>query len=275
MIRKVWFVTGTSSGFGLATVRALLREGYKVAATTRSLAKLRAALGADLNDSLLPLKVDLTSADSIGQAVDQTLAAFGQLDVVVNNAGYAQSGAIEDVSGEEVARQFEVNFLAVHRVIQSALPHFRARRNGFIINVSSAVTVANVPELGIYTASKCALVGYSAVLGVELAPFGIQVTTVLPGPFNTGFNSATLPPAKKGDAYAKLYSARAADVATRRLPGSTELSAKLFIDLAKSASPPSQIFLGKMANDSAIARAEANLRELGEWAAVGSKVDVE
>jgi NAD(P)-dependent dehydrogenase (short-subunit alcohol dehydrogenase family) len=137
------------------------------------------------------------------------------------------------------------------------------------------VTVANVPGLGIYTASKCALVGHSAVLAVELAPFGIQVTTVLPGPFNTRFGSATLPPAKKGEASAKLYSARAAAVTARRLPGSTELSAKPFIDLAKSASPRSQILLWKMANDSAFARAEANLRELGEWAAVGSKVDVE
>jgi hypothetical protein len=97
----------------------------------------------------------------------------------------------------------------------------------------------------------------------------------LPGPFNTGFGQATRPPAKKGEAYERLYGARSASVATRKLPGSTELSAKLFIELAKNENPPSKIFLGKMANDWAVARAEGNLRELGEWAAVGSKVDVE
>jgi NAD(P)-dependent dehydrogenase (short-subunit alcohol dehydrogenase family) len=275
MTRTVWFVTGTSSGFGLSTVRELLREGYKVAATTRSLEKLRASLGADLNDNLLPLEVDLTNADSIKRAVDETVATFGQIDVVVNNAGYAQFGAIEDVSSDQIIKQFEINLLAVHRVIQSVLPHFRARRNGFIINISSAVTAGNIPGLGVYTASKSALVGYSDVLGVELAPFDIKVTTVLPGPFSTGFGIAMQQPLKKGEAYEPMYSASSANVTLRKLPGSTELSAKLFIELAKNANPPAKIFLGKIANDRAIRRAERDLQELREWGPVGSKVDVE
>jgi NAD(P)-dependent dehydrogenase (short-subunit alcohol dehydrogenase family) len=274
MTRQVWFVTGTSSGFGLSTVQELLKTGYKVAATTRSLAKLQAALGGEFHVNCLPLEVDLTNESSIKQAVEQTISHFGQLDVVVNNAGYLQAGIIEDVSRDQVVRQFEINFLAVHAVVQAVLPHFRSRSNGYIINVASAVTVNNVPVMGIYTASKCALVGYSDVLGVEVAPFGIKVTTVLPGPFDTGFGGATQPPVAEGPAYEKIYAARAASRATRKLPGSTELSAKLFIELANNPTPPTKIFLGKMANDWAKARAQANLQEVEEWSATGSKVDV-
>jgi NAD(P)-dependent dehydrogenase (short-subunit alcohol dehydrogenase family) len=274
MTRQVWFVTGTSSGFGLSTVRELLKEGYKVAATTRSIERLLSALAGSVNDNLLPLEVDLTSEASIKSAIEQTIAKFGQLDIVVNNAGYAQSGAIEDVSREEIIRQFELNFLAVHSVIQAVLPHFRSRQNGFIINISSGVTVQNVPGLGIYTASKSALVGYSNVLGVEVAPFGVKVTTVLPGPFNTGFAAGTHHPATPSDASKAIYK-QLAQGGLPKLPGSTELSAKLFIELANNPNPPTKIFLGKMANGWAIAHSQANLKELEEWKAAGSKVDVE
>jgi NAD(P)-dependent dehydrogenase (short-subunit alcohol dehydrogenase family) len=267
-------VTGTSSGFGLATVRELLKTGYKVTATTRSLDKLQTALGSPFPSNLLALEVDLTNESSIKQAIDQTISHFGQLDVVLNNAGYLQAGVIEDVSRAQVIAQFEINFLAVHSVVQAVLPHFRARKNGYIINVSSGVTVANVPTMGIYTASKCALVGYSDVLGVEVAPFGVKVTTVVPGPFNTGFEAATKEPEREGEAYEKAYAVRAASRATRKLPGSPELSAKLFIELANNPEPPGKIYLGKMANDWAKARAEANLRELEKWSAVGAKVDI-
>jgi NAD(P)-dependent dehydrogenase (short-subunit alcohol dehydrogenase family) len=274
MDRQVWFVTGTSSGFGLSTVQELLKTGYKVTATTRSLDRLRSALGQPFPPNLLPLEVDLSSESSIKQAIDQTISHFGQLDVVLNNAGYLQAGAIEDVSRAQVITQFEINFLAVHCVVQSVLPHFRARRNGFVINVASAVTVDNIPTMGIYTASKCALVGYSDVLGVEVAPFGVKVTTVLPGPFKTGFGAGKKVPEVEGKAYEKVYAEREASRGTMKLTGSVELSAKLFIELANNPEPPSRIYLGKLANDRAKARAEASLRELEQWSAVGAAVDI-
>jgi NAD(P)-dependent dehydrogenase (short-subunit alcohol dehydrogenase family) len=273
MSREVWFITGTSSGFGLSTVRELLKEGYKVAATTRSISKLRSSLG-DFPSNLLPLEVDLTNELSIKSAVDQTISHFGQLDVVVNNAGYLQAGVIEDVSRDEVIRQFNINFLAVHSVIQSVLPHFRSRKNGFILNISSGVTVQNVPCMGIYTASKSALVGYSDVLRIEIEKFGIKVTTVLPGPFNTGFVGATQQSIKQDEAYTEIYTARSNQVGTRKLPGSTELSAKVFIELANHKNPPEKLYLGKWANDRAEERAKGNLRELEEWKATGIKVDI-
>jgi NAD(P)-dependent dehydrogenase (short-subunit alcohol dehydrogenase family) len=278
MTRQVWFVTGTSSGFGLSTVRELLKEGYKVAATTRFPDKLLSALAGSVTDNLLPLQVDLTSEASIKSAIEQTIAKFGQLDVVVNNAGYPQTGAIEDVSRDEIIRQFELNFLAFHAAIQAVLPHFRSRQNGYILNVSSSVTVLTLPGLGIYTASKYAVNGYTDVLAEELAPFGIKVTTILPGQFDTGFAAGAHLPASPSDPYKSLYdlwASRRAQVATRKLPGSTELSAKLFIELANNPNPPRKIYLGKEANEQARVRAQENLKEIEQWKAAGSGVDVE
>jgi NAD(P)-dependent dehydrogenase (short-subunit alcohol dehydrogenase family) len=255
-------------------VRQLLSDGYKVAATTRFPDKLLSALTGSVIDNLLPLQVDLTSETSIKSAIEQTIAKFGQLDVVVNNAGYAQLGAIEDVSREEVIRQFELNVLAVHAVVQAVLPHFRSRKNGFILNISSGVTVLTLPGMGIYTASKYALTGYADILGAEVAPFGIKVTTVLPGPFNTGFGAAAHLPATPSDPYKPIY-AHQGDAASWKLPGSTELSAKLFIELANNPNPPKKMFLGKMANAKAAERAQDNLKEIEQWKAAGSGVDVE
>jgi NAD(P)-dependent dehydrogenase (short-subunit alcohol dehydrogenase family) len=274
MSKTVWFVTGTSSGFGLATVRELLKQGYQVAATTRSVDKLLSVLANDVNDNLFPLQVDLANETSIKAAIQQTIDKFGQIDVVVNNAGYAQGGVIEDVSRDDIVQQFQVNLLAVHSVIQNVLPHFRSRKTGFILNISSAITLLHVPGLGIYAASKAALTAFSDVLRVEVAGFGVKVTTILPGPFNTGFGQSARIPAIQNDAYRPIYE-QSAKIGNVKFPGSVDLSAKLFIELANNPNPPQNIFLGKEANERAIARSQSNLAELKEWQAIGSGVDVE
>jgi hypothetical protein len=163
---------------------------------------------------------------------------------------------------------------AVHSVIQNVLPHFRSRKTGFIINIASAVTVQNVPSLGIYSASKAALVALSGVLRVEVAGFGVKVTTILPGPFNTAFGQSVRIPAIHNDAYRPIYE-RVTKVGNVKFPGSVDLSAKLFIELANNPNPPQNIFLSKMANEWAIAHSQSNLAELKEWQAIGSGVDVE
>jgi NAD(P)-dependent dehydrogenase (short-subunit alcohol dehydrogenase family) len=275
MSAQVWFVTGTSSGFGLATVRELLANGYKVAATTRSIEKLQAGLSGVSTTELLPLEVDLTSETSIKSAVEKTIARFGQLDVALNNAGYAQTGAIEDVSQKEILEQFQINLLAVHAVVQAVLPHFRTRGKGYIINISSAVTVKKIPTIGIYTASKAALNGYTDVLAAEVAPFGVKVITVLPGQFNTGFGAGAHRPSAPSQSYQALYEGFAKSAAPTKLPGSVELVAKLLVELGNNPNPPAKIFLGKVANDWAIIRSEENLRELEQWKARGTAVDVE
>jgi NAD(P)-dependent dehydrogenase (short-subunit alcohol dehydrogenase family) len=273
MTRDVWYVTGCSSGFGLSTVQELLKQGYKVAATTRSIPRLLGKLTGLATDNLLPLEVDLTSEASIRASVAQTISKFGQLDVVVNNAGSGQMGAIEEVSREEILRQFEINVLAVHTIIQAVLPHFRSRSNGYFINIASALAVTPVAGMGIYTASKTALLGLTDVLVNEVAQFGIKATSVIPGPFKTGFGDGSVRAAKRIDVYAELYE-RHNGYKSFNHPGSTELSAKLFIDLAKNPNPPARIFLGKNANDRGIASAEEHLKEIEQWKAAGTAVDL-
>jgi NAD(P)-dependent dehydrogenase (short-subunit alcohol dehydrogenase family) len=273
MTRDVWYVTGCSSGFGLSTVQELLKQGYKVAATTRSIPRLLSKLTDLPTDNLLPLEVDLTSESSIQSSISQTISKFGQLDVVVNNAGYSMIGAIEEVSRDEIVRQFEVNVLAVHTIIQTVLPHFRSRSNGYFLNISSGLAVTPLPGAAIYTASKTAVLGLTDVLINEVAPFGIKATTVLPGPFATGFADGSEKAAHRIDAYQAIYERQELYKNTKH-PGSTELSAKLFIELAKNPNPPRRIFLGKRANTRGAESAQANLDEIEEWKAAGIAVDL-
>ncbi|WP_431199656.1 SDR family NAD(P)-dependent oxidoreductase [Mucilaginibacter sp. P19] len=133
---KVWFVTGASKGLGLALVKKLLNEGYKVAATSRNLSDLTKAVDSQ-NERFLPLAVNLTSEDSVQEAVELTVKTFGKIDVIVNNAGYGLLGGIEELTDREARDNFEINVFGSLNVIRKALPYLRAQKSGHILNVSS------------------------------------------------------------------------------------------------------------------------------------------
>jgi NAD(P)-dependent dehydrogenase (short-subunit alcohol dehydrogenase family) len=181
-----WFVTGTSRGLGLELVRQLLARGDQVAATTRSTERLLAALG-DHGDRLLPLAVDLRDDHAVHQAVQQTVARFGGLDVVVNNAGYGFLAAVEETGDREVRDMLDVQVAGVWNVLRAALPVLRTRGSGHIVNVSSVLGLTAVAGWGLYCAGKFALEGMSEALAAEVADFGIDVTIVEPGYFRTDF----------------------------------------------------------------------------------------
>jgi NAD(P)-dependent dehydrogenase (short-subunit alcohol dehydrogenase family)/ketosteroid isomerase-like protein len=183
---RVWFVTGASSGFGRELSKAVLARGERLVATARKPEAVRALIEAHA-ERALALALDVTDAAAAREAVGQALARFGRLDVVFNNAGYGHVGAIEELTDEELRRQLDVNLLGVINVTRAALPAMRKQRSGHFIQMASLNGVEPLPGGAFYTASKFAIEGFSEALAAEVAPLGIRVTIVEPGPFRTRF----------------------------------------------------------------------------------------
>jgi NADP-dependent 3-hydroxy acid dehydrogenase YdfG len=183
---KVWFITGASTGFGRLLAEEVLKAGGKVVATARKLDKV-ADLEAKYPQTAKALSLDVTDAGQVDSAVTQALAKFGRVDVLVNNAGYGLAGAIEEVSEAEFMPMFETNVFGLLRMTRAFLPHLRKQRSGHIINLSSIGGVVASPGMGYYNATKFAVEGISESLAAELAPLGIHVTIIEPGPFRTDF----------------------------------------------------------------------------------------
>ena len=181
---KVWFVTGSSRGLGRAFVEAALERGDRVAATARSTASLD-DLATAYGDAVLPLAMDVTDKAAVADAVEQAVAHFGRLDVVVNNAGYAQVGAVEELTERDLRDQMETNLFGAVWVVQAVLPHLRAQGSGHIVQLSSAAGLIAMPLGAAYHASKWALEGLNEALAAEVAGFGIKVTIIEPGGFAT------------------------------------------------------------------------------------------
>lgn len=182
-----WFVTGTSRGLGLELTRQLLERGDNVAATTRSVEQLTAALGTTEKSRLLPLTVDLVDEGAVADAVAAAIDRFGGIDVVVNNAGYGFLGAVEEVTDHEARRMFDVQIFGVWNVLRAVLPQMRSSRRGHIINISSIVGLLPFPGWGLYAAGKHALEGLTGSLAGEVSEFDITVTLVEPGYMRTDF----------------------------------------------------------------------------------------
>lgn len=182
-----WFVTGASRGLGLELVRQLLQRGDSVAATTRSSARLLEALTDVDVERLLALEVGLTDGSQVETAVSRTVEKFGQIDVVVNNAGYGFLGAVEEITDAEAREMFGVQVFGAWNVLRAAIPHLRRAQSGHIINVSSVLGLTAVPGWGLYCAGKFALNGLTEALAGEMADHGVNVTIVEPGYFRTSF----------------------------------------------------------------------------------------
>jgi len=164
---KVWYVTGASQGLGLTLVKKLLESGYRVAATSRNAQTLKQAVGIIDTDRFLPLAVDLNNPDCINESIRQTIAAFGNIDVVVNNAGYGMMGAVEEIAEQDIRKIFDVNVLAAVNVVKSVLPLMRTQRSGYIINIGSVAGFAGAPGWSVYSATKAALAAFSEVLAMD------------------------------------------------------------------------------------------------------------
>ncbi|MEU7843344.1 SDR family oxidoreductase [Micromonospora sp. NPDC049114] len=239
---KTWFITGASRGFGRIWAEAALERGDQVAATARDLRTLENLTGA-YGDRVLPLTLDVTDRPAVFDAVSRAAAAFGRLDVVVNNAGYGLFGMVEETTEQQARAQLETNFFGALWVTQAALPVLRAQGTGHLLQVSSIGGIGAFPTLGLYNASKWALEGLSEALSAELAPLGVTVTIVEPGPYGTDWSGDSAAHTEPIEAYEPVRQARRAGASTRT-PDDPALTAGVILQLVDSAEPPLRLFLG-------------------------------
>jgi NAD(P)-dependent dehydrogenase (short-subunit alcohol dehydrogenase family) len=244
---KVWFITGSSRGLGRQFVEAALSRGDKVAATARSLDGFD-SLVESYGEAALPLVMDVTDRSGVFTAVEQAVGHFGRIDVVVNNAGYAQIGAVEELTESELREQMETNLFGAAWVVQAVLPHLRRQRGGRIFQLSSAAGLITVPLGAAYSASKWALEGFNEALAQEVAEFGIKVTIIEPGGFATrqGKNPDPLDNghmAEKHPAYDALRE-RLAGFAGKQPAGDPAAAAQVLLQLADDENPPLRILFG-------------------------------
>lgn len=263
--KKVWFVTGASKGLGLTLVKTLLQEGYHVAATSRTVDALKRELKMSAN--FLPLQADVADEKSVQVAISKAIDTFGGIDVVVNNAGYGQLGTIEETTDNEARENFNANVFGVLNVTRNIMPHFRAKKSGHVINISSiAGFLGAFPGWGIYNATKFAVAGLTEALSAEVKSLGVNATIVYPGYFKTNFLlQGSLRFAK--DPISEYKEARELDKAhleqiPGNQPGDPEKAALAFIKLAESQSPPLHFFMGSDSFGMANAKIETLKNEL-------------
>ncbi|GAA0994351.1 SDR family oxidoreductase [Subtercola frigoramans] len=241
---KVWFITGTSRGFGHEWAEAALERGDKVAATARNIDSL-ADLVEKYGDNILPIALDVTDHDADFAAVAQAHEHFGRLDVVINNAGYGHFGFIEELTEKEARAQIETNVFGALWVTQAALPFLRAQKSGHIIQVSSIGGISAFPLVGIYHASKWALEGFSQSLAQEVAPFGIKVTLIEPGGFSTDWGGSSSVTSEPLADYAELHEAVVAARKQRLgVAGDPSASAAAVLKIVDAEEPPLRVFFG-------------------------------
>ena len=273
---KTWFITGASRGLGVDLSKAALAAGDRVVATGRQRAQVSDSLGPD-SDRLLSLALDVTDAGQAQAAVGDAVARFGGIDVLVNNAGYGHLGYFEETTPDDVEAQFDTNVFGLLKVTRAALPVMRAARGGRIFNLSSIAGMRGSEMSSLYCATKWAVEGFSEALALELAPFGIKVTIIEPGPFRTDF----LTPesirfgAKAIPDYEDRRKAQRAtfEQRNRQQPGDPVKLAEAMVRLANDPAPPMRFAAGAMAVTLWNAKLETLQVELDKWRALGLATD--
>jgi NAD(P)-dependent dehydrogenase (short-subunit alcohol dehydrogenase family) len=264
---RTWFITGASTGFGRILAEELLKSGNKVVATARKVAQV-----ADLQEkypaTAKALALDVTDAAQVAATATAAIAAFGHVDVVVNNAGYGMTGAVEEVSEDEYMPVFNTNVFGLVSVTQAFLPHLRERKSGHILNLSSIGGLMGLPGWGFYNATKFAVEGLSEALALELAPLGIHVTIVEPGPFRTDFLGRSGVVAKKRitdyDTTAGV-TREYRDKQTGKQPGDPVRAVHAMMQVVDSPNPPVHLLLGSIALTRFRGKLEAFQKEIAAW----------
>jgi NAD(P)-dependent dehydrogenase (short-subunit alcohol dehydrogenase family) len=270
---RVWLITGASSGFGRAITEAALARGDSVAAGART-----ADAFGDLPEGVHPLALDVTNSDQREAAVAETVERFGRVDVLVNNAGRTQVGAVEETSDEELRSLFELHFFAPAALTRLVLPHMRRQGGGAIVQMSSVGGQVTAPGFGAYCATKYALEGLTETLRDEVAGFGIRTLIVEPGAFRTGLF-------RPGAAYESDAMAEYADTVgpTRAYvrtgdglqAGDPAKAAQAILTAVDSDEPPLRLVLGADAVGNIERRLKSLSDELAAWRALGEATAVD
>ncbi len=260
---KVWFITGTSRGFGRVFAESALERGDRVAATARNIASLD-DLTAKYGDAVLPLTLDVTDKAAAGAAVAAAHEKFGRLDVVVNNAGYGLFGMIEELSEQQLRDQLETNLFGAFWVTQAVLPILRAQGSGHIVQVSTIGGIAAFPSLGGYHASKWALEGFSEALAQEVVGAGIKVTLVEPGGFATDWAGSSAVHADPNPAYDQLREAMAKQASGAKY-GDPAAAGPALLRIVDADNPPLRVLFGAQPTEIVKHLYAQRLRTWADW----------
>lgn len=263
---KVWFITGCSTGLGRALTEVVLLHGDSVVATARKPEQIR-ELVAQYPKTALAIRLDVTNPIEVRSAVSAALDAFGHIDVLVNNAGYATVGAIEEVSDNAIRHQFETNVFGALDVMRTVLPSMRKQRRGHILNISSVGGFVGFGGTGIYCGTKFALEGLSEALALEVAPLGIKVTIVEPGAFRTSIGQSLVVPDQLFDDYASTSGEVLKKLLDRegKEPGDPIKAAIAMLQVIESNNSPNRLVLGADAYSVISEKLSSVKEELGAW----------
>ncbi len=264
---KVWFITGASTGFGRLLAEEVLRRGGRVIATARSLDKV-ADLEETYPEKAKAYALDVTDPAQVSSIVAQATACFAPVDVLVNNAGYGVTGAIEEVTEDEFQPMLETNLLGLMRVTKAFLPKMRERGSGHIINLSSIGGLIAMPGWGYYNVTKFAVEGFTEALAGECEPLGIHVTAIEPGAFRTDFLGRS---GKEAEAQIEDYAATAGkareyfQTQAGKQRGDPQKAVEAIIAVVEAAKPPRHLLLGTQALTRFRKRLEEWTAELNAW----------
>ena len=273
--KKVWFITGCSTGFGRALAKRLLEDGYRVAVTARDISKVQDLV--DINkENALPLALNVTDKAQVKDAIAKAEAYFGGIDVLVNNAGFGYLGAIEESDETEVRSMFETNFWGLAEVTRAALPKMRERKSGTIVNISSIGGFVGFPGVGYYNATKFAVNGFSEALKKEVEPLGIKVLLVQPSGFRTDWAGRSANDAASAITdYVETAGANQAAIRgySGSQPGDPVRAANAIIDAVESEGQPFNLLLGRAALRNARIKLEELKNDFDTWAEVTEGAD--
>jgi NAD(P)-dependent dehydrogenase (short-subunit alcohol dehydrogenase family) len=273
-MERIWFITGSSRGLGQSLTKAVLANGDKVAATARNAEQLK-QFTEEYPGQVLPLQLDVTNREQINEAIESTIAHFGRIDVLVNNAGFGITGAAEAYTDEQVRSQLETNLYAPIAITRAVLPYMRKQRSGHILQISSVGGRAGSAGITIYQAAKFGLGGFSEGLSKEVAPLGIKVTCVEPGGFRTDWAGDSMTYAKTIEGYESTVDVRADFFKSGGFVpmGDPDKAAKVMIGIVDHPEPPLHLILGSEAIAIVKNSEAAKLAELEKWAPVSTSTD--
>lgn len=274
-MQKVWFITGCSTGFGRYLAVEALAKGYNVVVTARNTNDVQDIV-ANYPQTSLVVKLDVTIADQIKASVAATIAKFGQIDVLVNNAGIGYFGAVEESEDAQVRQMFEINVFGLAQMTQAVLPLMRKQRSGHILNIASIGGLRSFPGIGFYNATKYAVDGLSEALSKEVAPLGIKVTIVAPSGFRTDWAGRSANDSKIViEDYASTAGKNQGDIRgySGNQPGDPVRAAKAMIQVVEAENPPLRLLLGVAALKGARVKLEELKHDFDTWAEVTEGAD--
>jgi NAD(P)-dependent dehydrogenase (short-subunit alcohol dehydrogenase family) len=263
----VWFITGCSTGFGRELAKMVLDRGFRAVITARDPAKIQ-DLAAGHTGRALALPLDVTDQAQVADSVQKAEAAFGSIDVLVNNAGYGYVGALEESDRAEVRAMMETNFFGLAGMIHAVIPAMRRRRHGSIVNISSIGGLVGFPGVGYYNATKFAVEGLSESLSKEVAPLGIKVLVVEPGPFRTDWAGRSLKGSSKQiPEYTETAGAfrERIENGSGKQAGDPVRACEAILKALQSDDAPLHLTLGRRALDVARSKVESLRQELDAW----------